>query len=113
MVPVQVGQIQRRDGSVGPILRCARGMVLGMDNLCYPKAVLPRRSKFRKWRGQARPAVSAADVKAIRTAAAAKGRVLALAKDVGLHASVTRPKTKAEILAPHQHLLLAAKTGHE
>lgn len=104
MVPDIVGSITRRDGSTGPIRRCMRTMVLGSDNLCYPKAVLPRRSKFRKWRGDVRPAVSAADVKAIRKAAAAKDRVLALAKDVGLHASKARPTSRPKA---HQHLLAA------
>lgn len=85
-------------------LVCPRGMVLGDDNLCYPKAVLPRRSKFRKWRGEARPVVSAADAKAIRRAASARDRVLKLAKDVGLHASKTKPKTSPK-RSQHQHLL--------
>jgi len=84
-------------------LVCPRGMVLGEDDLCYPKAILPRRSKFRKHRGQARPVISAADSKAIRKAARARDRVLKLAKDVGLHASKTKPASRK---APkHQHLL--------
>jgi len=87
-----------------PTLRCPRGMVLGQDDLCYPKAVLPRRSQWRKWRGQARPPVSAGDARAIRKANAARERVLKLAKNVGLHASKTKPKSAAK--APsHQHLL--------
>lgn len=36
-------------------LSCPAGMVLGRDNLCYPKAVLRRDSKFRKWRPGMRP----------------------------------------------------------
>ena len=101
MQPEVVGQIRRRDGTVGAILRCARGMVLGVDSLCYPKAVLPRRSKFRKWRGQPKALISGADVKAIRRAAAVKDRVLGLAKDVGLHASKSKPTTpKPKQLAP-------------
>jgi len=102
MVPQVVGSITKRDGTTGPILRCMRGMVLGIDSLCYPKAVMPRRSKFRKWRGAARPAVSAGDVKAIRRAAAAKERVLNLAKDVGLFASKTKPAPRPKA---HQHLI--------
>jgi len=102
-VPDVVGTIQRADGSSGSILRCGRGMVLGIDNLCYPKAVMPRRSKFRKWRGQVRPPVSAADGRAIRRAASAKDRVLQLAKDVGLHASKSKPATRGK--TGHQHLL--------
>lgn len=106
MVPEQVGSIQRRDGSVGPILRCGSRMVLGTDNLCYPKALLPRRSKFRKWRQPPRPTISAADTKAIRRAGRAKDRVLELAKSVGLHASKTKPKSASRPRA-HQHLLAA------
>lgn len=108
MVPNQVGQIQRANGTVGPILKCNRGFVLGTDNLCYPKQVLPRRSQFRKWRGATRPLISGADVKAIRRAARAKGRVLELAKDIGLHASAKPPSNSAakelKILKA-QHLL--------
>jgi len=104
MVPDVVGSIQRRDGSTGPILRCMRGMVLGIDSLCYPKAVLPRRSKFRKWRGDPRPVVSAGDLRAIRKTAAAKDRVLNLAKDVGLFASKTRPSPRPKA---HQHAIAA------
>ncbi|MFG0329817.1 MAG: hypothetical protein ACF8PN_07970 [Phycisphaerales bacterium] len=78
------------------VRRCGKGMVLGDDDLCYPKAVLPRRSKFRKWRGERRPPVSAADMAAIRKAASARDRVLELAKDVGLHASKSRPRPRSK-----------------
>jgi len=106
MVPETVGSIRRRDGSTSIIRRCGPRMVLGTDDLCYPKALLPRRSKFRKWRLPPRPAVSAGDTKAIRRAGRARDRVLQLAKDVGLHASKTRPKPAAKAM-PHQHLLAA------
>ena len=36
-------------------LSCPPGMVLGRDDLCYPKQVLRRDSKFRKWRPGMRP----------------------------------------------------------
>jgi len=64
-------------------LSCPPGMVLGMDELCYPKAVLPRRSQFRKWKGDRRPPVSVSDMQAIRQADRAKGRVKKLASQVG------------------------------
>lgn len=96
------------EGEFVQTLRCPKGMVLGMDDLCYPKAVLPRRSKFRKWRGQARPPVSAGDAKAIRRAASARERVLTLAKNVGLHASKTKPSGRSRGRSKgHQHLLAA------
>lgn len=85
IAPQMVSQIVRR---------CPRGMVLGDDDLCYPKAVLPKRSRFRKWRGEVRPPVTRADVRAIRRAASARERVLELAKDVGLHASKSKPRSR-------------------
>lgn len=63
---------------------CPEGMVLGKDNLCYPKQVLPRRSKFRKWRPSPRPKVSHADFKAIRKAKSVKKKLKSLGKDAGL-----------------------------
>jgi hypothetical protein len=71
-------------GIARTVLKCARGMVLGKDNLCYPKAILGRRSTWRKWRQPPRPPVSSGDVAAIRRAERARGRVLELGKDVGL-----------------------------
>lgn len=76
---------------------CGPGMVLGRDNLCYPKAILSRRSKYRKHRLPPRPPVSAADMKAIRRAARAKDRVADLGRDVGLHVSKTRGKSRKQI----------------
>lgn len=69
------------------VRKCPRGMVLGIDDLCYAKAILPPRSKLRKWRRPPRPPISRRDTVAIRRAAGAKERVLELAKDVGLHVS--------------------------
>jgi len=103
MQPEVVGSIQKRDGSSGPILRCSRGMVLGIDSLCYPKAVMPRRSKFRKWRAPPRPVISNRDTKAIRIAASAKERVLNLAKEVGLHASKSKPAPRRKQIPSHSH----------
>lgn len=85
LTPVQESRIRRR---------CPDGFVLGKDNLCYPRQILPRRSKFRKWRPAARPAVTAGDVKAIRRADRARRRLVELTKDAGAHASLTRPRRK-------------------
>jgi len=63
MVPAQVGVIQRRDGTTGPILRCPRKTVLGADNLCY---MAPGR--FRKWPRGTRPFLTGGDVKCLRRA---------------------------------------------
>jgi len=76
------------------VRNCGPRMVLGIDNLCYPKAVLPPRSKFRKWRRPPRVPVTRRDVVAIRRSAAAKDRVAELAKDVGLKFVSSRRKKK-------------------
>lgn len=76
------------------VRRCSKGMVLGIDNLCYAKAILPPRSKLRKWRRPPRPPVTRRDVVAIRRSAGARERVFDLAKDVGLHVSKTGHKRK-------------------
>lgn len=59
---------------------CPTGMVLGKDNLCYPRQILSRRSKFRKWRASPRPKVSHADWKAIRKAERIKDKLKDLTK---------------------------------
>jgi len=38
--------------------QCPSGMVLGKDLLCYPKAVLRRDSRFRRWRPGAKPVLT-------------------------------------------------------
>lgn len=62
---------------------CPDGMVLGKDNLCYPKAVLSRRSRFRKWRQPRRPLFTAGDMNAIRRAERLKKKAKGIAKDLG------------------------------
>lgn len=64
--PTQVGTIQRRDGSSGPILRCPAGMILGLNDFCYVKGTLPR--AMRKWKPEPRPLLSAQDGKILRRA---------------------------------------------
>jgi len=81
LVPAQVGTIARRDGTVSPILRCPRGSVLGIDELCYNKAVLP--VKFRKWAPGPRPPISAADWKAARTFSSVQKKIKKVAGDSG------------------------------
>ena len=75
--PLQVGTINGH-----PILRCPSRMVLGVDDVCYYKGILPR--KLRKWVPTRRPPVTAADAAAIRRAASAQKRVKTLAGNVGL-----------------------------
>lgn len=76
------------------IRSCGPRMVLGIDNLCYPKAVLPPRSKFRKWRRPPKPVISRRDTNAIRIAAGARDRVKELAQDVGFKVSTHTHKRK-------------------
>jgi len=61
--PAVVGEVQRADGSTGPLLRCLRGMVLGTDDLCYNK---PLANGKRKWPRPTPPFLSGGDVKCIR-----------------------------------------------
>jgi len=49
-------------------LSCPTGMVLGRDNLCYPKQVLRRDSKFRKWRPGMRPILTGGERRGIAKA---------------------------------------------
>jgi len=64
-VPMQVGSIMRRDGTVGPVLRCMRGSVLGIDQLCYVKGTIDK--KNRKWVPARKPPISAADWRAAQS----------------------------------------------
>jgi len=70
-IPAMVPEAQPRTR-----LSCPPGMVLGRDNLCYPKQVLRRDSRFRKWRPGVRPILTGGERNAIRRAKAAitKGR---------------------------------------
>jgi len=52
-------------------LSCPPGMVLGRDDLCYPKQVLRRDSKFRKWRPGVRPILTGGQRRAISKARSA------------------------------------------
>lgn len=67
LVPAQVGSITRRDGSVGPILRCPPGSVLAVDNLCYNKGVKGL-AAFRKWKPGTRPFLTGGEVRILRRA---------------------------------------------
>lgn len=82
MVPAQVGTVQRNDGTVSPVLRCLRGMVLGMDDLCYPKGSIPR--QYRKWKPACKPPMTCSDAKALRRIGTLQARVKKLASSAGL-----------------------------
>jgi len=50
---------------------CPPGMVLSRGNLCYPREVLRRNSRWRKWRPGMKPILSGGDRKAITKAKSA------------------------------------------
>jgi len=66
-------------------LECPTGMVLGKDNLCYPKGTpgLGRRGTFRKWKGDRRPKISAAEWTQLQRAARTREKVKDVAKLAG------------------------------
>lgn len=78
LVPAQVGTVARKDGTVGPILRCPAGMVLGRDDLCYSKGQITKAD--RKWKPAAKPPMSAADAKALRRIGTLQKKIKRLAK---------------------------------
>lgn len=92
--PSIVGSIANNRGEVAPIRRCPRGMVLGFDSLCYPKAVLPRRSRFRKHKGERKPPMTGADAAALRRIGSLKKRVKELASDAGLSCATRSSRRK-------------------
>jgi len=55
-------------------LSCPAGMVLGKDELCYPRSVLRRDSRFRKWRPGARPILTGGERNCIRRAKVATNK---------------------------------------
>lgn len=83
LVPDIVGTVETRTGERRLIRRCMPGLVLGKDNLCYPRQILGARGRFRKHPAAPKPPVTAADAKAIRQAASATNRVKRLATKVG------------------------------
>lgn len=78
LVPAQVGTIMRQDGSVGPVLRCPAGMVLGKDDLCYAKSSITKAD--RKWKPSPKPPMTASDAKALRRIGTLQKKIKRLAK---------------------------------
>lgn len=74
VVPAQVQRVRRV---------CPTGMVLGRDNLCYPRQILPRNSRYRKWRPGARPPISAGDWKALKRMKRTKAKARDIAETAG------------------------------
>lgn len=92
--PTIVGFTSNNRGETVPIRRCNRGMVLGTDDLCYSKAILPGRSKFRKHRRAPRPPMTAADAKALARIGTLQNKVKELASDAGLTTSKAGRSTR-------------------
>lgn len=82
-VPSVVGNITRRDGSTGPILRCPSGTVLATDNLCYSKGIKGL-AAHRKWKPARAPFLPRRDlvcldrVVALKANKTLKGRLRSL-----------------------------------
>lgn len=64
--------------------KCPEGMVLGQDELCYPKQILRRDSRFRKWRPGTRPVMTGGERAAIRKARRAITRTRDAIADIGI-----------------------------
>ncbi len=75
-------------------LVCPSRMVLGEDDLCYPKAVLRRDSRFRKHRPGRRPLLTGGERNIIRKADALVDDVQAANKALGLKVPVRKRKKK-------------------
>lgn len=73
MTPAQTQRVHRS---------CPEGMVLGKDNLCYPRQVLPRNSRFRKWRSS-KPKISAGEWKTLKRAERTAEKAKKVAKTAG------------------------------
>lgn len=56
-----------------PTMRCPRGTVLGLDDLCYPKGSI--RNSDRKWPKPTRPLLSSGDMKTLRKISTIQNRV--------------------------------------
>jgi hypothetical protein len=67
---------------------CPRGQRLAIDGLCYPKALLGKRSPFRAWPSDPAPPVTAADAKALRKVDSIRKKVRTLGTKADL--KVTR-----------------------
>jgi len=78
-MPAIVPVIESRKHAV-----CPSGFVLGEDELCYPKAVLGSRNRFRKWKGARRSPISAHDLSVARKADSVANKVKDLSKALGM-----------------------------
>ena len=83
LTPTQVGTITRKDGTTGPLLRCPAKYVLGMDFLCYPKAMIP--NQLRAHPRGTRPLLTGGEVRVLN-------RARALSKKVGKLGTKFGPK---------------------
>jgi len=82
--PSIVGFRSDKSGGLNPIRQCRRGMVLGIDDLCYTKTQLPRRNRNRKHRGEKKPPISVKQMNAMKMIGSLQDTVKELAGDVQL-----------------------------
>lgn len=71
--------------------QCPPGYVLGKDNLCYAKGMIPK--KYRKWTYN-KPYITRGDYKAIARADRTRKKLVGLTKKSGAFASMSKPKPR-------------------
>ena len=88
LMPAVAGQVAKRDGTTGPILRCPRGTVLGKDNLCYPKGSITNAN--RKWPKPTKAPITAADMRMLSKISTLQGRI----EKAAVRAGYLKPKLR-------------------
>ena len=81
VTPMVVGTITRKDGTVGDILRCGPGEVLGKNDLCYRRGSIP--PGLRKWKPARKPPISAKQWRMLQGASTAENRAKEVAQKAG------------------------------
>jgi len=63
---------------------CPTGHRLALDGLCYPKALLAKRSRLRMWPAEAAPPITRAEGRSLATRARTEKKIKSLGKRAGL-----------------------------
>lgn len=64
--------------------QCPPGHRLAKDGLCYPKALLAKRSRLRMWPAEAAPPITRAEGRSLATRARTEKKIKSLGKRAGL-----------------------------
>ncbi len=70
------------------IRRCPPGHRLALDGLCYPKALLAKRSKLRAWPAEMAPPITRADARALNKIDSVQKKIKTMGKKA--HLKVTK-----------------------